>query len=144
MRRTVRRTLFQRHNAKQFFLHTATNCNKLQHSAPYRNTLHYTATRYTTLRQTATQTCRPLSCGGRYSGCRLILPHSTLHCNILQHAATRCNTDLPSFDWRPVPSEPSHAVAHWNNLNILEHTVTYWTIREHTATHCNIDPSSFG
>ena len=79
--------------------YAATRCNTLQH----------TAIRYNTLQHTATH------CNASH----VDPPTTLLHCNTLQHAATRCNT-------------LQHTAAH---CNTLQHTATHCNTLQHTATH---------
>jgi len=79
----------------------------------------------------------PISCMDDRSHCNMLQRAATsaIHCNTLQHTATRCNT-LQHAATRC--NKLQHAATLQTHGNTLPHTAPYCNTLKHAATHCNI------
>ena len=118
-------------------LYTATHCNTLQHTC---NTLQQTATHCITTgdiigRWSDKHTARHCKIKARCS----TLQHAATHCNTLQHTARHCNTICDVIKrWSDKLVLHCNALQHIaTRCNTLQHTAKRCNTLQRTATHSN-------
>jgi len=127
--------------------HCSTHCSTLQHTATH------TAAHCSTLQHTATHWMSTSSSGRCVCAWSDILQHAATRCNTLQHAATHCSTlQHTAAHCASLQHTLHHTLQHTGCLpaaaagvcvyaavfcNTLQHTAAHCNTLQHTAAHCN-------
>jgi len=133
--------------------HTATHCNKLQHTATVKTYIYiyikpthhgHAIVLSKTLQHTSTQlqhnatVINPSSLALEHNlSCRdmSVAQHTATHCNTLQHSATHCNTKRPcESPCNTLHDRRIHCAKWMVSRNTLQHTATHCNTLQHTTT----------